>query len=628
MLNRRIFADDRFYGHLMFLVLFVLAIVLYLPRTIFVDPCYAIFNVLYYRDYVSEAFRYTAVYPQTLALLGMKLNLSLRGILLLYSVSFILLYYIVYLIVTYIFRQSRIALAIPLLLMLGIKYSFFWISTETHQALVYTVLFYCFLNWSRSFRPGVIMWMVKVMVATGILLLAFYAHPVSLFTVLFVLGYFMIDRKMVRKPDVYILGAIIITLSVIKFMTGISSGYESFYFKGFSEFFDRVQNLHRSESLLFLNRYLFNIYFFSMLIFLSLTGYYVVKRLYIKLFWFLGYSVAFALILFTTFDIWYFPFIQEKNLMGLNILLLIPFLNDVRFRGEKPQWLVRIFISLAFLTAVYHVVNASFFYRHRLDFIQSFIQQVRKYPEKKFVIPESVIDREQLNVNWAFATETLILSSLEGPDSSVSIYINDPFGKIKDEVNLNDTLLFVCAPWAQDREIRRLNPRYFNLSNSVYRVLTEEDLVSGRETLLHLNRFDDPVSAKDSIHVVREASGNYYYLLSDEFSPGFYGEFSTFTREREIRITARARVMPLDTGSARWLGLVITREKGQNVLEYYNSTDQRNDTLKIGMWNSITVAGILRPKDPEEVLKVYLWNPGKKYAGLDDIRISYTNTGR
>ena len=183
--------NNKMLGQLMFLFLFVMALLFYLERTIFVDPCYAVFNILYYRDYIVEAGRTAAVFPQTLALLAVKLELPLKVILGIYSISFILLYYLVFLVIAYGFKLDRLALAVPLVMMLGVKYSFFWISTETHQALVYTILFYAFLSWSLSFKPGVLFWSIRLIVATGILFLCFYSHPVSLFTVLFVLGFFI-----------------------------------------------------------------------------------------------------------------------------------------------------------------------------------------------------------------------------------------------------------------------------------------------------------------------------------------------------------------------------------------------------------------------------------------------------
>ena len=303
MSARSLINSNKLVGHGMFLVYFALAIVFYLERTLFVDPCYAVFNILYYHDYVTEAGRHAAVFPQTLALLAMKMNLPLRVILLSYSISFILLYYLVFLVIVYIFKLDWLALAVPLLFVLGIKYSFFWISTETQQALVYTILFYAFLIWSMKFRQTFIVWIFRVFAASGILLLCFYSHPVSLFTVLFVLGFYMVENNRWLKPEGYILGSVIVTLAVVKFLNGSSVGYESFYYKGFGEFFTRLGDLMHSESLQFLKINLLNIYFFPLVIFAVTVWWYLKLKQYFKLGYYLVSVVLFSLVVLDMFSI-------------------------------------------------------------------------------------------------------------------------------------------------------------------------------------------------------------------------------------------------------------------------------------------------------------------------------------
>jgi hypothetical protein len=615
--------NDKLLGQLMFLVLFFLSLFFYLERTIFVDPCYAVFNLFYYRDYVSEADRYAAVIPQTLALLAIQMNLPLRIILAVYSMSFILLYYLVFLVIAYGFKLSRLALAVPLVLLLGVKYSFYWISTETHQALVYTVLFYAFLTYSLTLRPGWFTWLFRLTVATGILLLCFYSHPVAMFPVLFVLGFFVIGNKLWLKPDGYILGGIIVALAVFKYLTSSPSGYESIYFRGFGEFFERLGFLFKSESLLFLKSKILNIYLFSMIIFLVTAAWYVVKKQYLKLAYYLVSLLLFSLILFNTFDIFYYPFIQEKNLMGLNVFLLIPFLKDVVFPSGKGRLIMQYFLVLVFIFAVAHVVSGSRFFRERLAYIQSLVNTARHFPEKKFIIRESMIDRERLNVNWALAPETLILSSLDGPDSSVSMYINDTYGKVQEDLRLDDSLLFICAPWAQILEIRKLNKHYFNLKHSPYRVLTEKDFVRGTGITVYTNRFDDKsfCAGKDSFRT--DSSGNSYFVLNSEFSPGYYGSYAGLTKHPSVLLTAMVRISPLEKIPVKGLNLVISKEQNQVVLEYFNSGLEQPDTLKIGQWTTLMVTGLVSSHDPNDQLKVYLWNPAKKKVAMDDLEISY-----
>jgi hypothetical protein len=280
-------------------------------------------------------------------------------------------------------------------------------------------------------------------------------------------------------------------------------------------------------------------------------------------------------------------------------------------------------VVLIFLSGVFHVVSASAFYRNRLAYIGSLIRSVRTFPEKKFVITEKMVSRDQLNVNWALAPETLILSSLESPDSSVSLYINDEGGKIPGGTNLSDSLLFICAPWAKDLEIRRLDRRYFDLRHSPYRVLSEMDMVQGAGVSFYSNGFDDPAFRLGKDGCVKDGSGNSYFFLTSEFSPGFYGKYSDMTRKPAVLVTAKVRVCPMEKLNPEWLTLVISREKEGTVLEYHRSGLDRTPDLQVGQWDTLTATGIIRSADPDDQLKIYLWNPEKKQVGMDDLEISY-----
>lgn len=613
---------DKGLGQLMFLVLFILAAVFYLERTLFVDPCYALFNLFYYHDYVVEAGRHAAVLPQSLPLLAIRLGLPLRAVMMLYSLAFILLYYLVWLLIAYGFRLERIALAIPLVLVTGVKYSFFWISTETHQALVYTVLFYAFLEWSYGLKRTLPTALLRLAGGAGILLMAFYTHPIALFTVLFALGFHTIDRRLWLKPDAYLLGAAIVAVAFYKYLTSNPTGYESTYFRGFADFFNRIGELFASGSFQFMRRKLFNIYLVPMAIFFATAAWYAVKRQYLKLAYFLAVSLIFSLVLFTTFDIWYLPFIQEKNLMGLMLLLLIPFLKDVLPAAEAKARLSQLIILMIFLTGTVHVVAGSSWHRNRVRYLRETVQDLRKFPEKKFVIPEALVNRERLAVNWAFGPETLLASALDGADSCVSVYIDDPFGKLSDSTDYRDTLRYICAPWAKHLEVRQLDPRYFNLRNSAFRVLSEKDLVKGSDILFFENRFDGPPQSGGTDIYRSDSAGNRFLVTTSEFSPGFYGKYSDVSAKPALLITASMRLCALEPADAKNLNLIISRERNNTVYEYYRA-GVKPDSLLPGRWNRIELSGIVRTTDPGDQLKVYLWNPGKKAVGMDELRVGY-----
>jgi hypothetical protein len=177
--------------------------------------------------------------------------------------------------------------------------------------------------------------------------------------------------------------------------------------------------------------------------------------------------------------------------MSLNVFLLIPFLKDVVFPSPTRRLISKGILVLICITGILHVSVTSAYHNRRLAYIRTLIGTTRSYSEKKFLIREPALDPARLDVNWALATETLILSSLPSRDSSVTIYVNDNYGMIGEDVDLNDSLLFICTPWAQNLDIRRLNKRYFDLDRSTYRELEEvERGIPLRDHTIQVNQRD------------------------------------------------------------------------------------------------------------------------------------------
>ncbi len=79
-------------GHFSFLILFFLSIFYYKQRIVFIDTVFQFFKIVNFGQFNIEAGRYSAVFSQIPLLLGVKAHLSLRLLMLIYSISFIAIY--------------------------------------------------------------------------------------------------------------------------------------------------------------------------------------------------------------------------------------------------------------------------------------------------------------------------------------------------------------------------------------------------------------------------------------------------------------------------------------------------------------------------------------------------------
>jgi hypothetical protein len=142
------------------------------------------------------------------------------------------------------------------------------------------------------------------------------------------------------------------------------------------------------------------------------------------------------------------------------------------------------------------------------------------------------------------------------------------------------------------------------------------------ENIVYINLFDNPSLLTSDSNYHRDSFGNSFYLLINEFSPGMYKKYTEVTDAKSIFISASVKVFPLEE-VPKLLNLVISREQGNKVLEYYISVENKSSLLKLHNWTTLNVSGVISSNDSNDILKVYLWNPNRKKIRMDDLIVYY-----
>src|SRR6185503_3183543 len=99
-----------FLGIIGYCVLLFFSLLFYKERTFFIDIAFHIFSIVTSGGLAIQNFRLGAIFTQLFPLLALKMNCSLAGIAITYSVGFILFYFICYLICGLVCKNYRIAL--------------------------------------------------------------------------------------------------------------------------------------------------------------------------------------------------------------------------------------------------------------------------------------------------------------------------------------------------------------------------------------------------------------------------------------------------------------------------------------------------------------------------------------
>ena len=159
----------------------------------------------------------------------------------------------------------------------------------------------------------------------------------------------------------------------------------------------------------------------------------------------------------------------ERTWLPLVFFAAVPLTNQ-HFLIPAARCLLPIACALLLFTDV-RLVALSHHYRQRLDAMQTLVDSNRRQGHRKVVTPRKDFESHFLYNSWATAFETLILSSLSSPDSSVTLYLEEqePFRTDNSDYQVLDA--YLAVPWNRLWNYNTLNPRYFRLPAQPYVII-------------------------------------------------------------------------------------------------------------------------------------------------------------
>jgi len=459
-------------GHLSFMILFFAAVYFYKERIIFADSAFQFFKIINFGKINVEAFRYGAILPELPVLLAMKLGIGLKLLIIIYSISFIALYYVVFLLSIKIFKNTSAALSIVVILILCIRQSFFHPVTETHQSLVFSVLLFAILQYS-SFRYT----LVQILLAFFVILLSFFAHPVALYTLIFIIGYSAIDQKQLKSAKPYILLFLVFGLALAKVLLTDENSYEG---KFFSELFKSpaiILGLPHAYSTKFLLGRIFGLYFWVMIFELILIISLILKKEYLKLLWQLGILGFFLFITLLTYNQGDSDMMMERAFMPLALFVSVPLLTEILRNNNQYRFIKVMSLTVVILISANRIFAQGKIFRERIRFNQELMAKTAKLPNRKFIIESSELQKHYTTY-WSYSFETLMLSSITANIPTQTIFpANDAslLSKYIQDGNANNA--FLGSDFWLEWGIDNLNHKYFNLSGELpYKIVKIEDL--------------------------------------------------------------------------------------------------------------------------------------------------------
>lgn len=460
-------------GHAFFLVMFCWALIYFKERMLPFDNAFYCFKIIHFNEYDVENGRFGAILSQIIPLWALRKGCSLETFMKLYSVSFVLLNYIYFNLILYVIRNKWAAIALLFALCLAYRYTFFYTASEVHMAVAPCLFFWAlissqYLSWKTSKK------LILFLVAALSVWYISTVHVLFFLVVLFVMVYEWI-RIPEKRKDVVLITLFVTSIVYygILILAIPKDSYQGNKMPDMETVITYLPQFFQLPSTKFFVGFSVKYYKELIFIFLSLIGLYIYRRRWLKFSFFMLSLTGFIILIMLTHYNGESPIVQENYFVLLGIFIGIPF--TVEILCKLPRTFSLILIVLLLGSSMRQIYKTRLFYQQRNQYLERITTYGRTLPERKFIVNGQNVDWELIWIKWDIPFESLLLSSLKGPDSAATFYIT--YNMSEYDSILSDKSKMVGADFAPFWfGASDLNSTYFRLPQTTYRKLnTDQD---------------------------------------------------------------------------------------------------------------------------------------------------------
>lgn len=457
-------------GHLCFLVLLILSAKYANVRVLLTDSAYQVFYDINHPGMLINDSRYSMVLTQILPWIAIHLHLPLKLVIISYSVSFILVGYVCWLITAYLMRQRQAA-TLMLFVLLAIGGTFLHCISESFQLMFYVPMLYAWMCQGERLKNFTYYTVLAILVA-----LAFFIYPMSVFYILFAVGFRLLEggKPHIDKPAIATAGFLFLFI-VLYWLIG-ASGHDSEFVPTLPVIFDSLLHFFSLGSFGAFRDLFFSLYLVpTLMLLLTLVGY-VRSHQWWKLSFVGLYAVGFlvaACIIYQTGDS---LISRERYFVPLFFIVGLPFLIDELPRFSKWQerlffWLFVALLCLSFVRIMKYV----HIYEPRMEAITEVSQMAEKQGQHKLIVTRSTAEEVFPEDIWGLALESMLFTAQQGAEHTVTIYKEeDDFDRTDADLYQNPEV-YLSVNWWKRWEVKELNPYYFRLPSQGYKELVKDE---------------------------------------------------------------------------------------------------------------------------------------------------------
>lgn len=437
-------------GHLFFLVLMLFAILHYQERMIYIDSAWYSFQLTNNEEMILG--RPIAILTQLIPYMAVKVGVSLKTVLLLFSCSFIIAYYGIFLLIAHKLKSRTGVVILCLSLLLCVRESFYNPVSEIFIGCAIAALFYAFsvkMRESKLFVP----------VSLLIVVLCFYSHPTTVFLLVFACLYRMAEAKEFKSKLWIPLVATCALFSLKSFFsnTNVAEGPEIVGALSFtnhlSNFFDLPAYTHLASGV-FSSSNKFVPYVITLL--LSL-GFLVIRKKWIQVALVAGFTVLFIAVTNAVYASGESSIVLEKSIVPLAFFAAIPFARLLQEVRMKP-WIPFAVLMFMFFIKFRMIGKESKYIAQRIDYYKEVAEIGEQLGQSKFLITQTQFKESPLVIPWAVPVESMLASSIIA-GHTVTIAID------RDGIANNE---YYLPKFMGSQPLSNLNKNYYILNEEPY----------------------------------------------------------------------------------------------------------------------------------------------------------------
>lgn len=425
----------------------------------FIDSSFMLFLILKNGTLAIQNFRFGAAFPQIIALISSKVGVSLKAILLLYSISFVVFSLGIYSAVKYLIKNEKIALSILLFNVLMISATFYWMHSEQIQGTAWLLLFFAlqFNNPLKNKYPE-----INAALSYLLLFIVAFVHPIMIFQFSFIAIFLFISKiEYLGQPSKkeLISSSLFFGIVFIIKLVFFKNYYDAGAISNVKNFIDLFPNYFTIQSNKNFLKYVISDYYLVIILLFVNSIIYFKNRNWRKLLLLDFFFIAYLLMVNVSYKNGADKFYIESHYLSLSLFVIISFVFDVFPLIEMRKGIL-ILLALIIIRLT-HIYISHIPVTKRLNWERQYLAKTANLPQKKIVTGNEYVPIDTLLMTWSTPYEFWLLSTLE-QNSTRSIVILENVDALDWALKENKTFI---TNWGNFK-YENLPSKYFIMKDS------------------------------------------------------------------------------------------------------------------------------------------------------------------